>query len=243
VQFHLTPKSTNAKTGDIPVSTTSSDSCPPSCALRDACYGKGGPLAIHWRAVDDGKRGTDIAGFAALVATIAEGSLWRHDQAGDLPGEGDWIYGRDLRRIVRANEGRRGFTYTHKPMGRAERAAAGPGTATDIGAEGMRNNRRNVKSANARGFTINLSANNLAHADALSDLKIGPVVTVLPTKQSENTVTPAGRRVVVCPATQRDDVTCASCGLCQRQGSRPIIGFPAHGMSKRKASAIAEWGA
>jgi len=53
-------------------------------------------------------------------------------------------------------------------------------------------------------------------------------------------VTPAGRKVVVCPATIRDDVSCASCQLCQRQRDF-IIGFPAHGTSKKKASAIASY--
>ncbi len=83
-----------------------------------------------------------------------------------------------------------------------------------------------------------LHANNLANADELADLQVGPVVTVLPEDQRTNTVTPAGRRVVVCPAIARDDVTCATCQLCQRQRST-IVGFPAHGSGKRKASAIA----
>jgi hypothetical protein len=51
--------------------------------------------------------------------------------------------------------------------------------------------------------------------------------------------TPAGRKVVVCPATYRDDVSCASCGLCARQRSA-IVGFPAHGAAKRKADAVAK---
>jgi hypothetical protein len=38
--------------------------------------------------------------------------------------------------------------------------------------------------------------------------------------------------VVICPATQRDDVSCASCQLCQRQRTA-IVGFPAHGSRHR----------
>jgi hypothetical protein len=95
-----------------------------------------------------------------------------------------------------------------------------------------------VRAANANGFTINLSANNLQHADELAALGVGPVVTVLPTDQASNTVTPNGRKVVVCPATQRDNVSCATCGLCARQRDA-IVGFPAHGTSKRKVDAIA----
>jgi hypothetical protein len=44
-----------------------------------------------------------------------------------------------------------------------------------------------------------------------------------------------GRQVATCPAAYRDDVTCASCGLCQRQDRKLIVGFPAHGYSKGKA--------
>jgi hypothetical protein len=148
-----------------------------------------------------------------------KGQLWRHNQAGDLIGEGDSLDVQALALLVKANKGKRGFTYTHKPLDtQAERDA--------------------IRDANKGGFTVNLSGNNLDHADTLVDLAIAPVVVVLPHDATSNTVTPKGRKVVVCPATQRDDVSCASCGLCQKQRDS-IVGFPAHGPSKRKASAIA----
>jgi hypothetical protein len=149
----------------------------------------------------------------------APNALWRMNQAGDLPGDGDRIDGDALAQIVDANRGRRGFTYTHKPMNA--------------------DNAFHVAHANRHGFTINLSANNLADADRLADLRVAPVATVLPADATANTVTPKGRKVVVCPATQRDDVSCATCGLCSRQ-REAIVGFPAHGAAKRKASKVAE---
>ena len=92
------------------------------------------------------------------------------------------------------------------------------------------------------GFTVNLSGNNLAHADELADLNIAPVACVLPADHKGNTVTPKGRKVVQCPATREgskfEKVSCATCKLCSLQRDF-IIGFPAHGGSKRKASAIA----
>ncbi|MFZ9994271.1 MAG: DUF7227 family protein [Steroidobacteraceae bacterium] len=51
--------------------------------------------------------------------------------------------------------------------------------------------------------------------------------------------TPGGRRIAPCPATYRDDVSCSTCQLCQRRRRGVIVGFPAHGVSKRKVSAIA----
>jgi len=61
---------------------------------------------------------------------------------------------------------------------------------------------------------------------------------VLDSAQTSNTVTPAGRKVVVCPATQRDDVTCESCRLCARINRSVIVGFPAHGAGARKVNRI-----
>ena len=184
--------------------------------MSGGCYAKGGPLAIVWKQVDD--VGTDLATFCATVARFPIGQLWRHNQAGDLPGIGETIDTKALGAIVKANRGKRGFTYTHKNPINLRNAAA-------------------IAKANRNGFTINLSANNLEHADALADLGIAPVVTVLPS-DGTSTTTPKGRKVVQCPATYRDNVSCKTCQLCQRQRD-VIVGFPAHGAAHRKANAIA----
>ena len=49
--------------------------------------------------------------------------------------------------------------------------------------------KRIIKEANQNGFTVDLSANNLAHADKLKALNIAPVVVVLPSTQTTNTET------------------------------------------------------
>lgn len=208
---HLSLKSGNVKTGPIPVSTTGRDTCPVDCAVRAACYASSGPLALHWNAVSNGSRGTDWSGFVSAVASLPEGQLWRHNQAGDLPGDGHTVDPVALGQLVQANIGKRGFTYSHY---RDSDSLAW------------------IKHANQWGFTVNLSGNDLADADTLADTGAGPVVCVLPSHQTTNTVTPKGRRVVVCPATQRDDTSCATCQLCQRQRD-VIVGFPAHGTRRR----------
>jgi hypothetical protein len=161
------------------------------------------------------------ADFLLQVRALPKGQLWRHNQAGDLPGQGDEIDAAALADLVAANRGRRGFTYTHKPM-------------TSPAA------REAIAGANEAGFTVNLSANDLAHADELAALEIAPVAVVLPADQTTATRTPAGRHVAICPATISDNVSCASCGLCAIANRKAIIGFPAHGASKRKASKVAE---
>lgn len=125
------------------------------------------------------------------------------------------------KKVLKENIGKRGFTYTHKPLATsAERDA--------------------IQQANKEGFTVNLSGNNPTHADTLADMGIAPVVTVLPADATENTYTPKGRKIVVCPATQRDNVSCATCKLCAVAKRDVIVGFPAHGTSKRKADAISK---
>jgi hypothetical protein len=229
-------KSANAKTGPIPVSTSSSETCPPACPFIDAgCYAKYGPLGMIWSAMT--KAGPDATfkngkstvttkswqSFLDAVAALPDGTLWRHNQAGDLPGTGNDIDGIALQWLVTANKGKRGFTYTHKPMNVA-------------------GNAKHVANANANGFTVNLSANTLTEADTLANEHGLPTVVVLPSTIAGNVKieTPKGRRIVVCPATYRDDVTCKSCGLCAVRDRKVIVGFPAHGAAKNKASAITQ---
>lgn len=213
MNVHLTLQSRNSKTGPIPVSTTSAETCPNSCPFKaSGCYASaGGPLSMHWRAVNEGKRGGTWADFLTQIAKLPLGQLWRHNQAGDLPGQGNKLDVKALMELARANIGRRGFTYTHKTL---------------------KANWPTIRKANAEGFTINLSANSPAHADKLSASGL-PIVTVLPSSvdgaKTRTLTTPAGRTIAVCPATYNDSVTCASCQLCQRQNRKVIVGFPAHG--------------
>jgi hypothetical protein len=244
----FTLQSRNAKTGPIPVTTSSAQTCPSACPLiGKGCYAEHGNLGMIWRALTKTRAGRKFKNgnshvraisWQQLIANIGKlplATLWRHNQAGDLPGRSNLIDGDALAELVNANRGKRGFTYTHKPP---------------VGA-----NADMIKWANQQGFTVNLSANTLVHADKLADLAIAPVVTLLPQRdigmgdhvdvdvdsavKAKVHITPAGRKVVGCPATYRDDVTCQSCQLCQRQTRKVIVGFPAHGAARRRASTIA----
>jgi hypothetical protein len=223
MNFHLTLKSLNVKTGPIPVSTSSAKTCPQTCPFNNSqgCYAGSGPLALHWRKITTGERGGDFNEFLDKIQALPDGQLWRHNQAGDLPGNGIEINGAALGDLVKVNFNKRGFTYTHYDPA--------------IG-----NNAKYIKGSNEWGFTINLSANTPAHADELSALNIGPVVTVLPADQIENTLTPAGRKIVVCPATIKDGVSCATCKLCAVSDRSVIIGFPVHGTQHKKAARVFE---
>lgn len=232
MKVHLTEKSTNRKTGPIPVSTTSEDSCPKSCPwFGNGCYANGGPLRIHWKKVSSGLRGTDWSMFIKKIQSLPEGQFWRHNQAGDLPGKNERINGRLLSQLVHSSKGRRGFTYTHKQV---EDNSATANT-----------NRRLIKEANSESFTINLSANGLDHADSLQSLGIAPVTTVLSSEYEKpdsvrSFLSPAGNKIVVCPAAIHEKISCTTCRLCAISTRKSIIGFPAHGSSKKKLDTALE---
>ena len=216
---HLTMRSANVKTGPIPVSTTERASCPDVCIFKkQGCYGENYGLNFLWNRVDNRSTGTDWETFCAQIKTLPENQLWRHNQAGDLPGFDNLIDGYALGALVNANIGKRGFTYTHYDPS-------------------LGDNAKYIKGCNDWGFTVNFSANSLEHADQLAALEIAPVTVVLESTQTTNTQTPQGRKVVICPATIREDIDCARCQLCARVDREAIIGFPAHGTSLKKAEA------
>jgi len=220
MKYRFTRKSRNAKTGPIPVTTTEQKSCPKICPLKNnGCYADGGPLAIVWR--ETASLGISLGELCKSIRALPDGQLWRHNQAGDLPHTRGEISFNAVSRLIEANTGKRGFTYTHHEPDTPENA-------------------RIIQRANKHGFTINLSANTPAHADKLVALGIAPVVAVLPEDHtSPKQFTPGGNPIVVCPVVTGKRASCAECKLCAVSNRKSIIGFPAHGMRKRAANDIA----
>jgi hypothetical protein len=243
--------SQNAKTGPMPASIVERASCWPGCALyENGCYAEAGALGTHWDRVSRGLAGGSWSEFCSKVAALRRGRLWRYAQAGDLPGNGSQIDGTLLEELVAANTGKNVIAFTHKPVLGDDSVAV--------------ENRRLIAAAVKVGFTINLSADNRAHADRLAELGISPVVTVLarayarkasrhrfkrrPDQWAETIGewrdrtaslprrTPAGRRIAICPATY-SDATCKTCGVCARVRDA-VIGFPAHGAWRQVEAAM-----
>ena len=216
MRYHFIAKSSNRKTGPIPVTYSQRETCPQSCPhYRADCYAEDYYTRLSWDKV--GQRGGDIGALALAISGLPEGQLWRMNVAGDLPGAGETVDPVALGEIVRANIGKKGFTYTHKKNPDAIQWA---------------------KHATDWGFTVNLSADNAGEADTLADTGL-PVCAIVPMDTPDKTYTPAGRTIVVCPAQSRDDVTCESCGLCQRADRTVIVGFRAHGSKARITDAKA----
>lgn len=206
MKYHFIKSSSNRKTGLIPTVYSQRETCPPSCThYRADCYAEDFYTRLNWDKVP--QRGIDLPDLCEQVATLPDGQLWRMNVAGDLPGKGEEVDAYTLGQIVKANTGRRGFTYTHKHRPDAIQWA---------------------KHATAWGFTINLSADNLAHADQLAAHGL-PVAAVVPIDTPDRTTTPEGRPVMICPAQTKQYMTCSVCELCQKADRKAIIGFRAHG--------------
>lgn len=221
-------KSSNAKTGPIPTTTSGRDTCPQACPFNNGngCYADAGYYTrMNWDKVTNGERGGTLEELCEAVAKLPEGQLWRHNVAGDLKGNDNWIDYMALLDLVKANKGRRGFTYTHYPV-------------TDHKHAQM--NVDAIEMSMIGGFTVNVSANSVAHAVQIKDeYPHLPVAAVVPSDHGNDTRTIDGVKFITCPATYKDNVTCATCKLCSVADRDSVIAFPAHGSQTKKADIIA----
>ncbi len=223
-------------------------------------------MSGHWSAIE--ARGVVWADFCKAVAALPDDQFWRHNQVGDLDGENNALNVASLEALVEANRGKRGFTYTHKPLTVEDlrrayalklesagmpleqawiKARALEITPADVTA--LRSNRAAIAAANLNGFTVNVSRDSL---DAVDALGVGPlpIVVVLPMlekgeREPKVTYTPAGHKVVTCPAQWRPvemvagkekHFSCNDCKLCAVSDRTYVIGFRAHGIAKRVVS-------
>lgn len=224
-------RSGNAKLGPMPTTFTERGTCPPACMFYEmGCYADAGKLKGFWNEVPE--KGIEWDSFLFEIERLPEKTIWRHAEAGDLPGEGNWIDAERLWELVRANRGRRGFTYTHKPLRTAEEW-------------------RLIRRANDNGFTINLSADSLEEADQFALQEAGPVVVTLepdafptiarfefagqttPKHPIAMRKTPGGQTLVLCPAQAGQGITCLSCQLCAVPTRKSVIVFLGHGQGAR----------
>lgn len=221
-RYAFNPVSSNSKTGPIPVSTTSKDSCPDECSYKgNGCYGDTGPINWQWRKLDQPDAGLTLEQVCDRVSKLRRHTLWRHNQVGDLPQAADGLIDvRALEILVEASGHTDGFTFTHHS----------PYEFTNHDA---------IKFANLHGgLTINLSAESIAEADHFVDMGIAPVVVAVPANVTKPFRTPKGNHVSICPASVHDDMTCKDCGICQHATRKALVAFPAHGSGKAKVERI-----
>lgn len=227
---HLSVRSENIKTGPIPVTTMTAITCPIRCPHRGTtCYAELGKMALWWERVTMVAAGASWEDVCAQIAALPAGQLWRHAQAGDLPGDGIRIDREALRLLTSANRGKRGFTYTHYSV-----------TPSEHGLAVALHNAVCIREAISGGFAINVSCETMAQVDHATRLGF-PTAVVMPTTWdrvnggSGRSVTPEGVVVTQCPAQYRETgpgSSCATCSLCQRVSRTACVGFAAHGARK-----------
>jgi hypothetical protein len=211
------PSSSNAQLGPIPASTTEPKSCPSTCPLKNVCYAKFHFQGANWRKVSE--TGMEWTEFLSKVRRIAPGAIWRHNVSGDLPHDDGVIDHKKVRGLIKANHGKKGYTYTHHILNDA--------------------NLQIIKEANNNGFTISASCESVDVADSVMTEHGIPAVAVINSEESRRFFTTTnGRKVVVCPAKIHDNVTCSTCGICANPDRTVVVAFPAHGTAKKKTNSI-----
>jgi hypothetical protein len=218
LRFHLSLKSSNQKTGPIPVSTSSRETCDPGCPFfKNGCYGDNYGLSFHWDAVTRGDRGVLWPDFLAMIRALPVAQLWRHNQAGDLVAPGTATGRKQLEQLTEANRGRRGWTFCHHKR-----------TPAVV---------RAFKAATAQGFTVNASCHSEREADAAMAQGLRAVFVAPSSENRKVWTTEGGNRAVVCPAQRFEAMDCQTCKLCQARPGNVAVVFLAHGSGRKKAEA------
>lgn len=231
--YKLTENPNNKKTGlGVFVTTTGRSSCSDACILKaeydedgkiiyKGCYADQFHMKMHWDKVTSGERGVTLAEFVQKLSTLPYKALVRHNQAGDLPGDGKFtLYRDDCITLAKAFKRTLAWTYTSYPI-----------TAFNLDT---------MKEMLRLGFVVNKSCYSLTQVDDAMDKGL-PTTVVLPSKtMGRKTMTPKGRIVARCPAELSKDINCGNCGgakgpLCLRKDRSFAVGFVAHGIFKKKA--------
>jgi len=209
----LTMKSSNGKTGPIPVSTVEEASCPDACPLKESrvCYAKHGPISWHWSAVPTNPKATSWEEYCGKIADLPRGIVWRHAQAGDLYGENDILNREEVLRLASAARGTLSIVFTHYPD-----------TSHNVSV---------LQEAKREGMMVNLSCDSFEEVDRKMAHGL-PCTVALPVDYEGPMETPGGHKIVPCVHDTKG-ISCAECKLCARD-RKVVIGFRATGAKKKQ---------
>jgi hypothetical protein len=90
-----------------------------------------------------------------------------------------------------------------------------------------------VMRVRAAGYVLNASCE--TEADVSRAVSLGMPSVITGDAWEEGSIV-AGRRIVTCPAQTREDVTCASCGLCAKPDRSCTVRFLIHGTARKQAA-------
>jgi hypothetical protein len=218
---HLTARSGNAKTGDIPVTYRPMTTCEPTCPFLPTgavggCYGTG---RIFGMAAKYAATVTLDSLRAKLSKRNPAARFMRDRVVGDVINPDGTIAHGYIRAIaIVAREASLipfGYTHAWRRM-----------TSDD------------VRTIADTGYVMNASCESREDVRHAVSLGMPTVIASDIVEDGETFTRPDGvtLRVVTCPAQTREDVTCASCGLCARADRRAVVRFNIHGTAKRRAA-------
>ena len=218
---HVTARSGNRKTGDIPVTYRPMTTCEPTCEFlptnSGGCYGTGRIFGIARKYAQT----ATVDSIRTKLAHVAPNARFLRDRVvGDIvtaSGGIDHPYMRAIATLAR-ERGLIAFGYTHawrrfKPA--------------------------DVERVARAGYVLNASCETRADIRAAINLGMPTVIASDLVEDGETFATPDGRalRVVTCPAQTREGTTCATCGLCARANRAAVVRFHIHGTARKRATA------
>jgi hypothetical protein len=216
LNYSFTSHSSNKKIGNIAAVSTSSQSCPVTCALFDECYGKLHFTGMQWRKLD--KSGLDFVQVMDLIHALKKRSSLRFNVVGDLAHNNGTIDAVKLLKLANVVKNRliETILYTHHSIDNALNVSA-------------------LKLAFSKGLNVNISCEDTNKAAQALNLGLNAVI-VLPTGSINKVIKHEDLTIVRCPAEYKDSIQCANCMLCakDRVEKKIIIAFTAHG-AKRNA--------
>lgn len=218
---HVVAKSGNRKTGRIPVTYRPATTCPGDCPFlpggtTGGCYGTGRLFASARRYSTSVS--VEEATWKVRLGMEPGARLLRDRVVGDVvtpEGTLDRGYIAGIAQVALDNA-LTAFGYTH---------AWRRFTLSDLA--WLRKS----------GYVMNCSTETPGAA-ATALLTRLPVVIVNDDVDEGSMI--GDKRVITCPAEVRDDVTCASCGLCAKSDRQVIIRFTTHGTAVAKARLAVE---
>lgn len=210
--MHIVAVSSNSKTGPIPVTYRDMDAtCPRDCPFfANGCYGDGRIKAL---ARKFSSTVTLDHANSVLSRRLKSARYLRDRVVGDLvdaSGKFDMGYVLAIAKLS-AKHGLKVFGYTHawRKLTKAQ-----------------------VKRISASGYVMNASCETVA--DVRQAISLGMPAVITNGKILEGAMID-DMRVITCPAQSRDNVTCATCGLCAKTDRKVIVRFMPHGPSRKRA--------
>lgn len=214
----VSASSANRKTGPIPTTMRGPETCPASCPFRPdgaigGCYGTGRQFGMAVK-LELEMSADDIAAKVGKGQRPTRWAIARDRVVGDIDDGNGGIDREHLETVAAAFQTVGRVVYGYTHHLEVTAADVPDNYVMNASCETV----DDIRDAWRRGLPAVIAGD-----DVPSDVD--------------------GTRVVTCPATQREDTDCSTCGLCARQtrmtdpAAAPIIHFPLHGTAVKRARA------